>query len=276
LVIEIALGVLVVSAAALVAHNYSLYPPPVALATPPPSTVFLTPVPFPSQTASDTAAQLVPIDVATVAPAATAASTLQTLPFNAPVRVLRYDGDFLATGAVEGNDGEFYVTYYWDMGSTYYTADRLGVITGSRLREIFAGDFLDQLDIIDNDSGYPEFVDAIGDTVHPSVYYGIWLVSGAGAHRTRQISMSDAALLHRQCTWCGERAAPNAKPYCASFAGGRMCGSDPGVTFTKNGKTVTIDKYAFLVGAGPDRFLIVERPLSQAPRYVEGFAAHLR
>ncbi|HYK51970.1 MAG TPA: hypothetical protein VEV38_00355 [Candidatus Eremiobacteraceae bacterium] len=202
-----------------------------------------------------------------------AATSTSAAPFGGSVRTLRYVGDFIASSASEGSDGELYVTYYWDMGGTYYEADRLGALTGSGLREIFAGVFLDELTIIGTSGGYPEFLVGPGDTSHMTPNIGVWSTSGAGVQLTTTLSLSDASNKARPCTWCGEQPAPSVKPYCAPFAGGQLCGSNPGMTFTKNGKTVEVDRDAYLVGAGLHRFLIVERPRFEPPIYIEGFAA---
>jgi len=238
--------------------------------------VFLTPVPLPSEPTADTAVQLVPVYIATVAPAATAALPLVGFPYhvNTHVRMLRYAGDFVASSAMEGLDGEFYVTYFWDMGSTYYTADRLGVLTGSATREIYGGFFLDKITIVAEHDGYPQFSIDSGDTVHMSDNYGIWRATGVGVRLVAQLPPDyyNSPAPHA-CSWCSTKQTQSGPTYCATFAGGMLCDTNTGVRFAKNGATFVIDRGAHLVGAGPHRFLIIERPSDGPPVYLEGFAA---
>ena len=233
---------------------------------------FVTPIPLPSEPAPDTAIQLYPVVVATAMPAATGASPPETL-YGVPVRVSHYVGDFVASSAVEAADGELYVTYFWDLGSTPYQADRLGVLDGGAIREIFAGAFLDELTSVGESRGYPRFIVDAGDTAHMSDNYGLWQVSGAGVKMIERAQPGYYSPPPRPCSWCYPHQQTRAPRYCAPFAGGTLCDSGEGVTFIKNGVTRVVDKSGYLVGAGPHRFLIIERPFAEPPIYLEGFAA---
>lgn len=232
---------------------------------------FVTPIPLPSEPAPRTAIQLYPILAASAFPASTATPVSEVSTFGGPVRVLRYAGDFVASSAFEGADGELYVTYFWDMGSTYYEADRLGILDGSAIREIFTGVFLDQVTIVGEHEGYPTFRVELGDTVHMSDNYGLWWTSASGV-KLIEPSRAYSPPPH-PCSWCAGQAATRGPGYCSPFAGGKLCDSSAGVTFVKNGTTSVIDKDAYLVGSGSHRFLIVERPFAESPVYIEGFAA---
>lgn len=214
---------------------------------------------------------LIPLGVTTASAATSVTSTAQTLPYQTDVRVLRYDGDFIASSATEGSNGALYVTYYWDKGSTPYESDRFGVLDGSAMRELFAGVFLDEVSVVGENGGYPVLDVGMGSTVHDSDNFGIWSVSDGGVRKIGPESATNSTA-SRLCIWCVPQDRRSER-YCASFAGGRLCDSGPGVTFAKNGTKVEIDKDAYLVGAGPHRFLMVERPPMQSPKYVEGFAA---
>jgi hypothetical protein len=271
------LGALIVVAVAILplGCDTNSFPTTTASTSPAPI-VFLTPVPLPSEPAEDTAVQLVPVYIATVSPAASSAATATAFPNHDRVRVrtLRYAGDFIASSVFEGADGEFYLTYFWDMGSTTYDADRLGVLDGSAIREIFAGVFLDKVTIVAEHDGYPQFSVDGGDTVHSSDNYGIWRASGAGVGLLGQLPTTyyDSPPPH-PCSWCNWNQTQRVTGYCARFAGGMLCDKNAGVTFAKNGTTFVIDKNASLIGAGQHRFLLIERPTARPPLYLEGFAA---
>jgi len=198
--------------------------------------------------------------------------------FGLPVRVLTYRGDFLASNAVEGADGGFYSTYYWDMGSTPYEADRLAVLTGGAMRELFAGSFLDEITIVGQSDGFLGFAVGMGATVHTSDLYGRWVASRAGVVMVGEPTRGLEQAPERRCDWCylPVNVRGGGTPFCSGFAGGELCDASPGVTFRKRGTTTSIDRYAFLVGSGPDRFLLVERRTGTSPIYIEGFAAPLR
>jgi hypothetical protein len=230
---------------------------------------------LPSAPASDTAEQLVPVYTAVVAPVSKSGSTPVAFPYHdrAHVRTLRYAGDFIASSAMEGADGEFYLTYFWDMGSTAFSADRFGVLDGSAIRETFTGVFLDEITIVDEHDGFPVFRVDGGGTAHESDAYGLWRATGAGVDVIEHSAISYYSPLPHPCSWCYARPESRGPGYCAPFAGANLCDTSIGVTFKLNGAAYVVDKGAHLVGAGPHRFLIIERPIDEPPVYIEGFAA---
>lgn len=257
-------------AVAVFAHRYPWYSVPPPPGMPPQGTIMTA-----GQVSSvgGSALSLRPLDSMPILPDSGSAMSEPNAVFLVPVRMLTYGGDFIASGVTEGADGDFYVTYYWDKGSTPYDPDRYGALTGSQIREIFAGAFLDRMTIIGRNGGYPAIDVDIGSTVHGSTLWGIWYSSGAGVKKVGPESIIYSPSSARGCDWCRMPPLDHGPKYCESFGGGRLCDSSEGVTFEEGVVKEVIDKDAYLVGAGPHRFLIVERPSGRPPRYVEGFAA---
>jgi hypothetical protein len=265
--LEIVLGTIIVVAVAIFAHRYPWYsalPPPNVdrrdLGGPP---ITLTPM--------NAVAEL------------RLSSSMSTLPdvFGVPVRILTYRGDFLATNAVEGMDGGFYSTYYWDKGSTPYDPDRFAALTGGSMRELFAGESFDGIAIVSQSDG--EMIIDVGDgtVVHGSGARGLWGSSAAGVRRVAEPTRGLGQLAEHGCAWCRfpSFAGTGTSPlFCSAFARGEVCDASPGVTFRRNGPGagVLIDRNAYLVGSGPDRFLLIEPRLGKSPIYIEGFASPFR
>jgi hypothetical protein len=259
--IEIVLGAVIVTAVALFAHRYPWY------SAPPPPNVS-------TRDFGSPPLALVPIESVAELQVASSMSATSSA-FGLPVRILTYRGDFIASNAVEEPDGRFYTTYYWDKGSTPYEADRFAMLTGGAIRELFAGNFLDEITIIGQSDGVLDFDVGMGSTVHESDLYGQWVLSDVGL---RMVEGPTRGLEHvpaRRCDWCylPVSARTGESPFCSGFAGGALCDDGPGVTFRKHGTSTVIDRDAFLIGSGPDRFLLIERRPGSSPIYIEGFAA---
>jgi hypothetical protein len=261
-ILEIALGVVIVIAVAIGVHRIQPYlVPPI-------------PAPVVVQTISPGAPP--PLALRKLAQElSSAVSTYASSPalqlFGPGVRTLKYDSSFFASAAVEGGNGDLYISYDWaPFGySRAYDPDSIGIVTGGAVREIFKGNFLDQATIVGEDDGYPVYDVASGETPHQGDYYGTWHVDAGGPF---QISNREPAPL--ECTWClpvgAESTAP---PVCSDFAGGRLCNRSSDVTYARNGAPIVTLHGARVVGAGRDRFLIMlaaEGPSSRS--YVEGFA----
>lgn len=190
--------------------------------------------------------------------------------FGPEVRTISYRGTFRASQAMEGADGNLYISYYWPPpGPIAYDQDRLGIVSGGAIREIMAGDFLDLLTITGNTGGYPTFTISNGTTPTGGKLHGTWLLDATGVVR-----QSNAEPSYVECRLCDVVSGlSSGRVLCAGFAQGELCEWRDRITYSVRGRPLLVIRGVHLIGAGRHRFLISAFDANDSGLWdLEGFA----